>query len=334
MPLVSWLLYRGESGWWTAFVLFVFIASTDFIDGYLARKHGPTVLGGLLDPIADKVVIAMTYIPIMHLGLIPPWAVTLLFVREYMVTAMRSAFEQRGLAMKTSYIAKVKTWVQMQGIGVIMLVLLINNTAGLSILFGSAAGLALVAGLVFRVLKGRHWVGSYVMTGFVLALFLLWELTSPATTIDVLIYTVVVVTWLSGLDYLINGLPTLYKAGGFHRSDVVRVLASIALPILAVLVAMKTSAHIGPIVAIFAIELSVGGLDNLLSHHRVAAGAVAWSARTFGASALLGAALIVDASMVNWATGAAITISTLGVAREFWRGSDYYLESRLRNKSA
>ena len=59
-----------------------------------------------------------------------------MFVREFFVTALRSAYEQRDLTMKTSYLAKAKTWTQMQGIGVMLLFPLVDEQ-GVS---GRAAG--------------------------------------------------------------------------------------------------------------------------------------------------------------------------------------------------
>ena len=58
----------------------------------------------------------------------PWWACALMFVREFLVTALRSAYEQRDLSLKTSYIAKAKTWTQMQGIGVMLLFPLVERS--------------------------------------------------------------------------------------------------------------------------------------------------------------------------------------------------------------
>ena len=62
----------------------------------LARKHGPTVFGGLLDPIADKVFVAFAYLPFADVGMVPPWAVALMFVRELLITALRSLASEQG----------------------------------------------------------------------------------------------------------------------------------------------------------------------------------------------------------------------------------------------
>src|SRR5581483_5239584 len=89
-PIPCWLLYQGVHGQFAALVFATLLGCTDFVDGYLARKHGPTVLGGLMDPIADKVFIAITFLPAVDLGWCPPWLVAALFAREFVVTAARS----------------------------------------------------------------------------------------------------------------------------------------------------------------------------------------------------------------------------------------------------
>ena len=99
---------------------------------------------------------------------------------------------------------------------------------------------------------------------------------------------------------------------------------------------VQTPASPWSIVAILAIELAVGGLDNLLCHHRVGGSATAWGLRVLGASALLGGALVVTGQgrpgLADWLVGAALAVSAIGAAREFWRGSDCYLDSRLRDQ--
>src|SRR5439155_26781549 len=118
MPLLSWLIYRGaDEGFegnpymWSALVAGTILGCTDWVDGMLARKYGPTVLGAMLDPIADKVFIAFAYTPFADdivggKSLIPAWVMALMFTREFFVTALRSAYEQRDLTLKTSYLAK------------------------------------------------------------------------------------------------------------------------------------------------------------------------------------------------------------------------------------
>src|SRR5688572_4691392 len=170
MPLLSWLIYQGASGgfhddpyMWSALIAGTLIGCTDWVDGMLARKYGPTVLGGLLDPIADKVFIAFAYVPFADdaVGLVPAWAIALMFTREVFITSLRSAYELRNLTLKTSYLAKVKTWTQMQGIGVMLLFPLVGTdstflTWFLAIL--TVTPLLVMAG--FWLIKKKFWRGA------------------------------------------------------------------------------------------------------------------------------------------------------------------------------
>ena len=63
MPMLCWLIYGNETWQTYAVVIGTLVGATDFVDGYLARKQGPTILGGLMDPIADKVFIAVCFVP-------------------------------------------------------------------------------------------------------------------------------------------------------------------------------------------------------------------------------------------------------------------------------
>src|SRR5262249_37815380 len=132
---------------------------TDFVDGYLARKQGPTVLGGLMDPIADKVFIAITFLPAVDLKWVPSWLVALLFVREFFVTAARTSYEQRDLQLKSSYLARYKTWVQMCGVGVLMLLSAASATF-MDWFLGVLAAVPIVGYVVLRVALRRRWKGA------------------------------------------------------------------------------------------------------------------------------------------------------------------------------
>ncbi len=337
MPLVCYLAY--EMRWWPALAMGIVIGSTDFVDGYLARKHGPTVLGGLMDPIADKIFIAFAYLPLADMGIIPAWAVAVMFVREFVVTALRSAYELRDLRMKTSYLAKVKTWTQMQGLGTAVLFMLLADERQilLGIVIAALAAPVVALGL-FWWFKRRLWKGALVMGLLCTPLVILFVEDDLALTIDVIIYVIVGITWVSGADYLLVGLRKLRGHGDFGRADTVRLLGALVLPGLIFAALVETPVSGWPLVFILAVELAVGGLDNLLAHHRASAGALAWGARVLGTSALLAATLLLSreghADVVDWLVGAAVVVSVLGVAREFWRGRAYYLDSKLRGEAS
>jgi CDP-diacylglycerol---glycerol-3-phosphate 3-phosphatidyltransferase len=103
-----------------AFVLFVIAASTDWLDGYFARKYGQvTTLGRILDPFADKVIICGTFI---YLVAVPKmldvpaglraWMVVVIVGRELLVTALRSFLEDRGADFSANTSGKLKMVLQ------------------------------------------------------------------------------------------------------------------------------------------------------------------------------------------------------------------------------
>jgi len=335
MPLLSWWIYEGyqdKTSLWLALIVGTLIGCTDFVDGYLARKHGPTVLGGLLDPIADKVFIAFAYMPFADLGMVPAWAVALMFVREFLVTALRSAYEQRGMSLRTSYLAKAKTWTQMQGIGILVLFPLIGTGDGITILFAIGIAAPLVAAAALWLIRKKFWPGALWMSLAFIVLLAVHLNSSLAFTMKAAMGMIVLITWISGFDYIVGGWSQLRARRDFNRQDGVRVLASIVLPIATFAALAESAAPAWPPIAVLALELAAGGLDNLLSHHKRASGALAWGARTLGASALLGATVLTD-SYASWLAIAAAAICFTGVALEFWRGRDYYLDARIRDKA-
>jgi CDP-diacylglycerol--glycerol-3-phosphate 3-phosphatidyltransferase len=340
MPLLSWLIYRGaEQGYkhnvymTSALIAGTVIGCTDWIDGLLARKYGPTVLGGLLDPIADKIFIAFAYTPFVDVAppLVPWWTVALLFQREFFVTALRSAYEQRDLTLKTSNLAKIKTWTQMQGIGVMLLFPIVEDQQFLTWVLVVGVVAPLVAMAVLYLVRRTLWRGALVMSASILPILALHLHGDLDLTIIAIMLYVVAITWISGLDYLVVGWKQLRSRGDFSRADAVRLIGGLALPMLLYPVLIGP-APAWPIYLILAGELAVGGLDNLLSHHRRATKALAWGGRVLGVCVLLGAALILPAYAAPLAILAA-AVSFVGVCAEFWRGRDYFLDKRIRDKA-
>jgi CDP-diacylglycerol--glycerol-3-phosphate 3-phosphatidyltransferase len=331
MPLLSWMIYKGHSDHndtylWAALIAGIVVGSTDWVDGMLARKYGPTVFGGLLDPIADKIFIAFAYTPFAdHDVLVPWWACALMFTREFFITALRSAYEQRDLTMKTSYIAKAKTWAQMQGIGVMLLFPLVDNRTILLGIIGVGIALPLVAMAGLYIAKKKLWLAALWMSlsfcGLMAVYLIKPEYGPPAVMIGVL-----ALTWISGFGYIAVGWKQLRGRADFRRADTVRLIGALSVPILAYAVLEYTDAPRWTIFTILAFELAVGGLDNLLSHHKVATKALAWGGRVLGVSTMLGAALLLPAFAVPFSIVAAAG-SAGGVIAEFVRGKPYYVNA-------
>jgi CDP-diacylglycerol--glycerol-3-phosphate 3-phosphatidyltransferase len=340
MPLLSWLIYQGaaqgykDNGYmWAALIAGTLIGCTDWVDGLLARKYGPTVLGGLLDPIADKIFIAFAYTPFVDpkYGLVAWWAVALMFQREFFVTALRSAYEQRNLTLKTSYLAKVKTWTQMQGIGMMLLFPLVDNQSFLTWLLIAGVASPMVAMVALWVIRRKIWRGAFVMSGSFVPILAFHLYGDMQLTVRAIMVMIVAITWISGLDYIFVGWKQLRGRGDFARADAVRIIGALALPLLAYK-ALIGPAPVWPIYLILAFELAVGGLDNLMSHHKRATKALAWGGRVLGVCVLLGAALVVPAYAAPLEILAAL-VSLIGVFAEFWRGRDYFLDKRIRDKA-
>jgi CDP-diacylglycerol--glycerol-3-phosphate 3-phosphatidyltransferase len=104
-------------------IVFIIAASTDWLDGYIARKRGETTtLGRILDPFVDKVVVIGAFIFLLledESGL-KPWMVTLVVARELLVTGLRSYLEGESVAFGADWMGKIKMVLQCIAIGCIL----------------------------------------------------------------------------------------------------------------------------------------------------------------------------------------------------------------------
>ena len=116
------VMFAAISAEWflSAFVLFLVAASTDWLDGYFARRYGQvTTLGRMLDPFADKVIVCGAFIYLISLPKVleiewglRAWMVVVIVGRELLVTAMRSFFEQQGSDFSAKMSGKLKMVLQ------------------------------------------------------------------------------------------------------------------------------------------------------------------------------------------------------------------------------
>jgi len=122
IPLCLWFLDQDSprSGFWSALV-FTGAAITDVLDGYLARKlNVVSVLGKLIDPLADKLIVMACLVWMVKMGRMPAWAVVVLLARELSVTALRSVAASEGVIISAGQEGKTKTALQMLGIIVLL----------------------------------------------------------------------------------------------------------------------------------------------------------------------------------------------------------------------
>lgn len=117
--LVTWLREWREI---IAVAIFLVAASTDWLDGYLARKRDQiTDLGKLLDPIADKLLTISAFIALVELRLAPAWMIVVIVGREFAVSGMRSIAAVNGSIIAASSWGKLKTVSQIVAITLLIL---------------------------------------------------------------------------------------------------------------------------------------------------------------------------------------------------------------------
>jgi CDP-diacylglycerol--glycerol-3-phosphate 3-phosphatidyltransferase len=118
IPLCLMFLEQNtaRSGFWAA-IVFTLASLTDLLDGYLARKlNVVSVLGKLLDPLADKLIVMASLVWMVPMGRIPAWVVVLLLGRDIAVTGLRSVAASEGVVIAAGEEGKAKTALQMIGI--------------------------------------------------------------------------------------------------------------------------------------------------------------------------------------------------------------------------
>ncbi|PYZ98079.1 CDP-diacylglycerol--glycerol-3-phosphate 3-phosphatidyltransferase [Alteribacter lacisalsi] len=106
----------------TAALIFIAAASTDWLDGYYARKFNlVTNMGKFLDPLADKLLITAAFVALVELGMFPAWAAVLILSREFAVTGLRLVASAGGEVIAASNWGKWKTVSQIVAASAIML---------------------------------------------------------------------------------------------------------------------------------------------------------------------------------------------------------------------
>jgi CDP-diacylglycerol--glycerol-3-phosphate 3-phosphatidyltransferase len=141
--------------------IFVVATVTDYFDGFIARRTGAeTVMGALLDPIADKLLISAAFISLVELGLAPAWMVTVIVGREFAVTALRMIALERGLAIAANRWGKAKMVSQVIAVAILIL----GRKLGSWIVLGHITlWVALVLTVVSMVVY--FWQNRSVMSG-------------------------------------------------------------------------------------------------------------------------------------------------------------------------
>ncbi len=275
LPFPFWALVTRPADhiMWVAFVFGALVGMTDFVDGWMARRDGPTTLGALLDPVADKLFIAMLLLPIVSHRECPGWAAGALFVRELLITSLRSSMAVREQNLKTSALGKLKTVVQMGGIGAFFLVLFVPGQIMPWLMLGLAIIFALLAvGWYVRRKVLPLWLGVtplLLLSLFIAPMVMSGEPALIRSNVGTFVFLLMVLfTWISGFDYLTGSARAFRATGGVRAPDVVRVLWSFAhgLALVPLLGAMPSLTI--PVTISLCAELALGGVENLVTAER------------------------------------------------------------------
>ncbi len=131
-PLLFWIILNPQVftehhihvtwNYYTAALIFVLASVTDFFDGYIARElHESTLLGKILDPLADKMLTIAAFMGLMVMGEASAWAVYIIIIRELFITGLRTVAVSEGIDVAASWSGKVKTVAQMFAIGFLLM---------------------------------------------------------------------------------------------------------------------------------------------------------------------------------------------------------------------
>ncbi len=116
---------------WTRIVVGVFILTailTDWLDGWYARKYNKiTILGKILDPIADKVLILITFSVFVYLDVLSIYWIIPIFIREIVITIYRFIFLSKNIIVSATKSGKIKTVTQMVTIGIAYVFFMTNK---------------------------------------------------------------------------------------------------------------------------------------------------------------------------------------------------------------
>lgn len=159
VPVMVYLMLQGlfEAAFW----LFLCAGVSDALDGFLAKRLGlVSLFGAVLDPIADKALLAGAYVTLGYLGYLPDWLVILVVFRDLLILggAALYHFLTHALTMQPLWVSKLNTTAQLVLVGAVLARLgldldLVEAVIGLKWL---VAGTTFVSGAAYVFVWGRR----------------------------------------------------------------------------------------------------------------------------------------------------------------------------------
>ena len=159
VPVAVWLVLRGQ--FMAAFWLFVAAGLSDAVDGWLARRNGPTRLGAMIDPIADKALLVSMFLILAVVHVIPDWLAILVIFRDVVIVGGVLLLYVLGhpVAIRPLPISKLNTVVQIVMVAATLLAEGLRlDWDGLDTVLVAAVAASTLASLgayVWQVARGR-----------------------------------------------------------------------------------------------------------------------------------------------------------------------------------
>ncbi len=258
----AFLLYGGMWAWWVALILFSLLGTTDFIDGMMARKEGPTCLGSLIDPVADKIFVAAVTLSYTSVGFFGSWFPILILSREFVLTSLRASVAFRGEQVKTGKLGKIKTVYQMGGFGTIFLSLALSGDIFIWLCAICGGAVFLIWAFLILRKKAPYWILPVALVLLLLAILRIF-LSGSQTMVGQAI-VIVGITWASGIDYLFSSFK-IFKKSGFKRYDASRLFWALSCSMLLSAVVGFYPFLLIPILFFISFELGLGGVDAVVA---------------------------------------------------------------------
>ncbi|VAX18512.1 CDP-diacylglycerol--glycerol-3-phosphate 3-phosphatidyltransferase [hydrothermal vent metagenome] len=155
IPLL--LVFLISPSFWSCFVaaiIFALAAATDWLDGHLARvTNQVTLLGKLLDPVADKLLVVAALIPLVELDRVAAWIVVIIVGREFAVSGLRMIASAQGIHISAGSLGKYKMGAEITAI--LFLILDFN------ILFHYLGQISILVAMVLSVLSASGYFAQF-----------------------------------------------------------------------------------------------------------------------------------------------------------------------------
>lgn len=148
---------------WIAAILWVILSGSDGLDGYLARREGVTDAGAFLDPVADKILVVSALVALGAEGRAPLGALLAILTRELLISAFRTVAVAKGVVVRATYLAKVKTASQMLAVFLALVLVEADAQQVVDIAMWLAAVLSVVSGVDY-VLRARSYFAAHGTT--------------------------------------------------------------------------------------------------------------------------------------------------------------------------